>query len=277
MFSKKAIGALLLGAGLAQASCNADNCLRGLRNTKVLTSAQSFCAEYTQGLFDSALPTYASACSSSASRISSACSCLATSTASSQTTTTAPASTTTTSSTLLEITSSTTSTIQSVAASSTSTAACARISNGNFETGDTSSWEITRGSAPQGRYAAAVTVSDNEEFTPVSGNYMLRMPDTWQANQQITNLCAADTDWVLNGFLRLIPGTNCNIYFCALSTDTYVSSPDCTYITPPEDEWQAVQISMPGSAAGGNWLIQAGVSCFSGNTGAIFVDFVVLS
>ena len=120
-------------------------------------------------------------------------------------------------------------------------------------------------------------MADNDLFTPLSGDYMLRVPDTWQVNQQVSNLCASDTDWAMHGFYRSVPGTQCTVSVCAVNWDTFERSPDCISFTPPEDEWQAVKISMPGSSAGGNWLIQSGVSCYDSNPGAIFVDFVVLA
>jgi hypothetical protein len=56
--------------------CNADNCLRALRATKVSASAAAFCTSYMSSAWNSPLPTYAAPCSASASRISSACVCL---------------------------------------------------------------------------------------------------------------------------------------------------------------------------------------------------------
>ncbi|KAL8833993.1 MAG: hypothetical protein Q9170_003967 [Blastenia crenularia] len=57
------------------AKCNRDNCLRALAATP--TKASSFCAIYTQST-NTALPTYASPCANSPSRLSSACSCVVT-------------------------------------------------------------------------------------------------------------------------------------------------------------------------------------------------------
>ncbi|KAH7358093.1 hypothetical protein B0T11DRAFT_283676 [Plectosphaerella cucumerina] len=65
----------------AQGACNADNCLRRLRNTAVVSRARVFCSAYTAGSFSNApLPTYVAGCRVSAPAISSACSCIATTT-----------------------------------------------------------------------------------------------------------------------------------------------------------------------------------------------------
>jgi hypothetical protein len=68
-------------------ACNADNCLRAFRATSVpgrLEAAQSFCANFTTQTITATapIPTYAVAgCEGDvASRVSSACSCIATST-----------------------------------------------------------------------------------------------------------------------------------------------------------------------------------------------------
>jgi pectinesterase len=72
--------ALLIASSLetVTASCNADNCLRGLQHASA--TASIFCANY--GGQSTALPTWASGCSSLPSRISSACACIITGTAS---------------------------------------------------------------------------------------------------------------------------------------------------------------------------------------------------
>ncbi|MCJ1254070.1 hypothetical protein MMC24_001884 [Lignoscripta atroalba] len=88
--------------------CNADDCLRAMRATQTpgrLAAAQSFCSTYTQG-YGGAIPTYVPA-KCDASRLSSACSCIATSTlppssmsssmSSTSTTSSAPSSTSTSS------------------------------------------------------------------------------------------------------------------------------------------------------------------------------------
>jgi hypothetical protein len=71
------------------ATCNADNCLRALRAPAQIVEAQSFCATFTTttAAGTSAIPTYAiAACTGDvASRVSSACSCIAVSTSSSTT------------------------------------------------------------------------------------------------------------------------------------------------------------------------------------------------
>lgn len=68
------------------AACNADNCLRALRATARIDEAQSFCATFTTAAVTatSAIPSYAVAgCTGDvASRVSSACTCIATSTSS---------------------------------------------------------------------------------------------------------------------------------------------------------------------------------------------------
>lgn len=68
----------LLTAVSAQ-SCNADNCLRALRAPERLSEARVFCGTYTITA-SATVPTYASsACTGDvASRVSSACSCIAT-------------------------------------------------------------------------------------------------------------------------------------------------------------------------------------------------------
>ena len=59
------------------AQCNRDNCLRALAATP--TKASSFCASYTKTPNTAtAIPTYGAFCSSSPSRVSSACSCVVT-------------------------------------------------------------------------------------------------------------------------------------------------------------------------------------------------------
>jgi hypothetical protein len=57
------------------AGCDADNCLRAMDRSSV--AASSFCLTYTKAVHTSTidLPTFVSACSFSASRLSSACSC----------------------------------------------------------------------------------------------------------------------------------------------------------------------------------------------------------
>lgn len=62
-------------ASTTMLKCNADNCLRALRGKSV--SASAFCSQYTKTC-GMATPTYASQCSGSPSRVSSACSCLVT-------------------------------------------------------------------------------------------------------------------------------------------------------------------------------------------------------
>ncbi|KAH8900962.1 hypothetical protein GQ53DRAFT_740786 [Thozetella sp. PMI_491] len=82
--------ALLLAAtfrGAEAQGCAANNCLRGLRSPAVITSARSFCSQYTVGAWPSPLPTYAAACNGALNSISSACSCIATTAGSSSTTT----------------------------------------------------------------------------------------------------------------------------------------------------------------------------------------------
>lgn len=81
----------------AAKDCNADNCLRALRNSHIsgrLQDAQAFCTTFTAQTVTAttAIPTYAvEACAGDvASRVSSACSCIA-----SSTTSTAPTSTAT--------------------------------------------------------------------------------------------------------------------------------------------------------------------------------------
>lgn len=70
----------LLAAVTAQTStlCNHDNCLRGLLAQS--KTATAFCSSYTTATntATTSLPTYATACSDSPSRISSACGCLMT-------------------------------------------------------------------------------------------------------------------------------------------------------------------------------------------------------
>lgn len=62
---------------LTFATCHRDNCLRALAATP--TKAASFCATYTKTPSTAtAVPTYASFCSNSPSRASSACSCVVT-------------------------------------------------------------------------------------------------------------------------------------------------------------------------------------------------------
>jgi len=78
------IVALLASLGAAEIEargCNADNCLRALRNPTRTADATSFCHSYTQGLVTATTslpPQFATQCGSGATqsaRLSSACSC----------------------------------------------------------------------------------------------------------------------------------------------------------------------------------------------------------
>lgn len=87
---------LLPFAAASDSDCNADNCLRALSNSQVsgrLEAAQSFCATFTVQTITAitTIPTYAvEGCKGDvASRISSACTCIATSTVSTAPTSTA--------------------------------------------------------------------------------------------------------------------------------------------------------------------------------------------
>lgn len=66
----------LVVAAVALAACNQDNCYRAF--VQRTSSVSAFCSTYTTTIntATTALPTYATACSNSAQRISSACSCL---------------------------------------------------------------------------------------------------------------------------------------------------------------------------------------------------------
>ncbi|KAH8807834.1 ribonuclease Trv [Xylogone sp. PMI_703] len=79
-------------AATAAASCNADNCLRALRATARIDDARAFCATFTTESVTATtgIPSYAVAgCTGNvASRVSSACSCIATSSPATTTTTT---------------------------------------------------------------------------------------------------------------------------------------------------------------------------------------------
>jgi hypothetical protein len=79
-FNFSVLLALLVASSLETVtpSCNADNCLRGLQHASA--TASIFCASY--GGQSTALPRWASSCSSLPSRIYSACACIITSTAS---------------------------------------------------------------------------------------------------------------------------------------------------------------------------------------------------
>ncbi|KAE9375270.1 hypothetical protein N431DRAFT_463368 [Stipitochalara longipes BDJ] len=75
MFRDYVLFALLSSlVGTTSAGCNADNCLRALSNNP--NSASAFCHTYTVAPAPS-IPAFASPCSSSALRLSSACSCYA--------------------------------------------------------------------------------------------------------------------------------------------------------------------------------------------------------
>lgn len=89
--------ALLSLTVTVRADCAADNCLRALRATQIpgrLQSAQAFCATYTTATYTGAvgIPTYAvNNCKGDvASRVSSACSCIAPATTTSASVTTTP-------------------------------------------------------------------------------------------------------------------------------------------------------------------------------------------
>ncbi len=80
-----AASALLGTFTLVSGSCNADNCLRALRNPTRIENARAFCATYTAAPSPTiAIPSYATeACKANQVgdqefRVSSACSCIAT-------------------------------------------------------------------------------------------------------------------------------------------------------------------------------------------------------
>ncbi|CAG8972130.1 hypothetical protein HYALB_00008135 [Hymenoscyphus albidus] len=105
------LSSLLLSLGLAVpcfAACNADNCLRALRAPARLEEAQLFCATFTTAAVSaaSAIPSYAVVgCTGDvASRVSSACTCIASSTP--VTSTSSPLTTSTSISVTIESTSS---------------------------------------------------------------------------------------------------------------------------------------------------------------------------
>ncbi|KAK1951957.1 hypothetical protein LY78DRAFT_488188 [Colletotrichum sublineola] len=70
-----------LDARASKTGCNADNCLRALRNPTRTAAATSFCHSYTQASVTATTslpPQFATACGSGptqSSRLSSACSC----------------------------------------------------------------------------------------------------------------------------------------------------------------------------------------------------------
>ncbi|KAL5314470.1 hypothetical protein ACEPPN_017110 [Leptodophora sp. 'Broadleaf-Isolate-01'] len=84
----KLLSSLVALSSIASASaqvCNADNCLRGLRSPERIAEAREFCGTFTTApvTATASIPTFAAqACAGNvASRVSSACSCIATSTA----------------------------------------------------------------------------------------------------------------------------------------------------------------------------------------------------
>ena len=86
MVQLKATLALLAPAAVSAITCNADNCLRGLRASNRVAEAQAFCGTFTTAVVTatSAIPSFAvAACTGNvASRVSSACSCIVSSTTS---------------------------------------------------------------------------------------------------------------------------------------------------------------------------------------------------
>ena len=110
------------------AACNADNVLRALRANSA--KASLFCSTYTSPPSGQPLPTYIS--QYPASRVSSACSCLATPTATTLTTTTTPGASSTSTT---PITASTSSSITLSQTPSPTDYTChgELIQNGNFE------------------------------------------------------------------------------------------------------------------------------------------------
>ena len=72
--------AALAGPAAQAATCNRDNCLRALVDSKVSASASAFCATYTTAVVTAtaAIPTYLAGCADSPTRVSSACSCIVT-------------------------------------------------------------------------------------------------------------------------------------------------------------------------------------------------------
>ena len=75
-----ATGELPPSPGTEPKTCNSDNCLRNLRDSRNAGSASSFCNTYLAKVVTAtaAIPTYINNCNGSPARVSSACSCIAT-------------------------------------------------------------------------------------------------------------------------------------------------------------------------------------------------------
>jgi len=82
-----ALGSL---ATVSAQSCNADNCLRAMRSPERIAEARAFCGTYTTAT--ASIPAFATqACTGNvASRVSSACSCIATTSAPATSVSTSP-------------------------------------------------------------------------------------------------------------------------------------------------------------------------------------------
>ena len=75
-----ATGALPPSPATESLTCNSDDCLRNLRDSRYSASASAFCTTYLERVITatSAIPTYVANCGAQPTRVSSACTCLLT-------------------------------------------------------------------------------------------------------------------------------------------------------------------------------------------------------
>ena len=146
-------------------ACNADNCLRALR--RYSAEASAFCSTYTttSNTATTALPTYATPCSYSTSRLSSACTCLDTTTTTTTSSSTTPPVNLTTKMTLLTIVliaATTTTTTSTTSAAPTYVCCGELITNGDFSSltdGNPDPWVLAPPTSGNGQ-STSVTVSN---------------------------------------------------------------------------------------------------------------------
>ncbi|KAH6697109.1 hypothetical protein F5X68DRAFT_2228 [Plectosphaerella plurivora] len=259
---------------VANAACNADNCLRALRKSVVISKAQVFCSAFTAGAWDSAepLPTYAVNCRASAPAISSACSCLA------ATTTISPSST-------LPIPSA--SSTLSIASSTTSASTPAYsgpagyklIPNSLFED-DEPSWITVEPDVGH----MIVNISTDGSFTGLFGPRMLRFSlDPTRPIRDCKMLVPVNPhpdgrDWTITAFFR----TDARDFSrCRIVLDYWVpalgegggSFPDFT-----TRGWQIVPLRISNSAAGIPGGVEIALTGLCQNlSGFVYVDGLYLS
>ncbi|KAM0325504.1 hypothetical protein ACHAQA_007491 [Verticillium albo-atrum] len=289
-----ATAASLLVTTAQAATCNADNCLRGLRNSAIITRAVAFCSTYTAAgaPTTAALPTYASVCSNSPARVSSACACLSLSTTPTPTPTpTNKPSTPVTCPTLVSVSVSvSTTTVTSVTTVKDSGATpvagppgASHVPNGLFESGDGSTDWCRNNERSTCRI---VQESADGSFTGIYGAGMLFMS---LKNENFVNFAVpvpavmypnpAGRDWTLTALYRTKAGNpgRCVAILGWLSPSGGSGNWD-QFNFPSEDGWQSFKVTLPRSAGGTQvlWSIFLIAGCQSDDEG-MYIDGVALS